>query len=227
MIIRYLTLGAAWNPLVIILTGIPAVALMWAVLRSLKHLSFIHIFLLGPFLAFVIKMVHWELYQLVTQATVSWLNSSFDVKLYVNKIYEWSLFYYTWIIGYYAIVNLQDEEVSETLQQDHIWIEQNGASQKIYPSEIEWIEAARDYVRLHMQSERTYFIRQTMTKLEQTLNPKIFQRVHRSAIINLSQINKVSHKGGIFQIQLNSGANVRVGRAYKKTTNSKLNDFVK
>ena len=98
-------------------------------------------------------------------------------------------------------------------------------SQKIALNNIEWIEAARDYVTLHMQGGQTHFIRNTMANFEKRLDPDLFQRVHRSAIVNVSQINKVSQKEGIFKLFLNSGAQIRVGRVYKARTILRLKEI--
>lgn len=115
---------------------------------------------------------------------------------------------------------------SSTGQRDNeakfYWMKDNRFSRKICLSDIEWIEAARDYVSLHMQSGKTYFTRSTMTNFESLLDKDIFLRVHRSSIINLTQVTKVSHKDGIFKLYLRSGGHTRVGRAYKSNTVLKL-----
>jgi len=107
----------------------------------------------------------------------------------------------------------------------YFWMKDNGVSQKIRLSDIEWIEAARDYVSLHMQSGRTHFIRNTMTGFETLLDGSLFTRVHRSAIVNLSQITKISHKSGIFRLFMRSGAEIRVGRAYRNQTDLRLKEL--
>lgn len=112
-----------------------------------------------------------------------------------------------------------------TIDLQYFWTKGNCVSQKITLNDIEWIEAARDYVTLHMQGGQTHFIRNTMTSFEKLLDKTLFQRVHRSAIVNVSQINKVSHKDGIFQIFLISGAKIRVGRVYKAETSLRLKEI--
>lgn len=107
----------------------------------------------------------------------------------------------------------------------YFWTKDNGVSQKICLNDIEWIEAARDYVSLHMKNGRMHFVRHTMNSFEKRLDPKLFQRVHRSAIVNLSLITKISHKDGIFRLIMRSNANIRVGRAYKTQTDFRLKEL--
>ena len=104
----------------------------------------------------------------------------------------------------------------------YFWTKDNGVSHKICLNDIEWIEAARDYVSLHMKNGRMHFVRHTMASFEKLLDPQLFQRVHRSAIVNLSQITKISHKDGIFRLVMHSAASIRVGRAYKAKTDLRL-----
>lgn len=52
---------------------------------------------------------------------------------------------------------------------------------------IDWIEAARDHVRLHVDRE-TFVIRQTLTGILETLDPRRFVRIHRSAVVNVDRI---------------------------------------
>jgi two-component system, LytTR family, response regulator len=56
--------------------------------------------------------------------------------------------------------------------------------------EIDWIEAASNYVQLHV-GERTYTHRETMTGLEARLDPAQFLRVHRSIIVRIDRIREL------------------------------------
>lgn len=118
-----------------------------------------------------------------------------------------------------------DSSQAKTPEPQYFWTKGNGVSQKIALHNIEWIEAARDYVTLHMQGGQTHFIRNTMANFEKRLDQSLFQRVHRSAIVNVSQISKVSHKDGVFKLFLNSGAQIRVGRVYKSKVSLRLKEI--
>jgi len=81
--------------------------------------------------------------------------------------------------------------------------------------DIDWVDAAGDYMCVHAQG-KTYVMRITMKDLEQLLDPSVFQRIHRSTLINLSRIVKlISHINGEFFVTLESGARLKMSRSYK------------
>lgn len=82
-------------------------------------------------------------------------------------------------------------------------------------SEIEWVDAAGDYVCLHAQGE-THIKRSTLKELLDELDSSIFKRVHRSTIVNLNFIEKViPHTKGEFFLQLSEFEKIKVSRNYK------------
>ncbi len=81
--------------------------------------------------------------------------------------------------------------------------------------DISWIDAAGDYMCVHADGE-THIMRTTMKELESKLNPSIFQRVHRSTIVNIERIEKVSsHMNGEYYLTLNCGSTLKMSRSYK------------
>lgn len=56
--------------------------------------------------------------------------------------------------------------------------------------EIDWVEAAGNYVRLHVRGE-SHVLRQSMKNMEARLDPSIFVRIHRSAIVNVDRIREL------------------------------------
>ena len=56
--------------------------------------------------------------------------------------------------------------------------------------EIDWVEAAGNYVRLHASSE-SHLLRESMKNMEAKLDPKTFVRIHRSAIVNIDRIKEL------------------------------------
>lgn len=82
-------------------------------------------------------------------------------------------------------------------------------------SDIEWVDAAGDYVCLHSQGE-THIKRSTLKELLDELDDSIFKRVHRSTIVNLNFIEKViPHTKGEFFLQLSEFEKIKVSRNYK------------
>ena len=80
---------------------------------------------------------------------------------------------------------------------------------------IERIEAAGDY-RCIYTGDNSLILRETMKDLERRLDPRVFQRVHRSKIVNLDQVRQVKpHTNGECFLVLESGAEVKVSRSYR------------
>jgi two-component system LytT family response regulator len=80
---------------------------------------------------------------------------------------------------------------------------------------IERIDAAGDYMCIQT-GDNTLILRETMKDLEKRLDPRRFQRVHRSTIVNLDLVRQVKpHTNGECFLVLNSGAQVKVSRSYR------------
>ncbi len=80
---------------------------------------------------------------------------------------------------------------------------------------IEHIEAAGDYMCIYT-GDNSLILRETMKDLERRLDPRKFQRVHRSTIVNLDQVRQVKpHTNGECFLVLDSGAEVKVSRSYR------------
>jgi two-component system LytT family response regulator len=81
--------------------------------------------------------------------------------------------------------------------------------------EIDWIEAAGNYVRLHAGKEE-YLYRETMTKLEEQLNPERFARIHRSTIVNIERIKELQPWfRGDYVILLRDNSKLILSRTYR------------
>ena len=64
--------------------------------------------------------------------------------------------------------------------------------------------------------DNSLVLRETMKDLERRLDPRTFQRVHRSTIVNLDQVRQVKpHTNGECFLILESGAQVKVSRSYR------------
>jgi two-component system, LytTR family, response regulator len=80
---------------------------------------------------------------------------------------------------------------------------------------IERIDAAGDYMCIYT-ADNSLILRETMKDLEKRLDPRFFQRVHRSTIVNLGLVKQVKpHTNGECFLVLDSGAQVKVSRSYR------------
>lgn len=81
--------------------------------------------------------------------------------------------------------------------------------------DIAWVEAAGDYMCVHANGQ-VHVLRSTMKELERKLNPTLFQRVHRSTIVNVSMIDKVTkHINGEYHLILNNKSSLKMSRSYR------------
>jgi two-component system LytT family response regulator len=82
-------------------------------------------------------------------------------------------------------------------------------------SEICWIGAEENYVRICTQNE-THLLRETMAHLEEKLDPSTFLRVHRSSIVNLQYVKEVRPEvDGEYGVFLNNGQKISMSRSYR------------
>lgn len=80
---------------------------------------------------------------------------------------------------------------------------------------IDWIDAAGDYMCLHADGQ-THVLRATMKELEEMLDPRVFQRVHRSTIVNLARVRSLRpHLNGECFLKLQSGQEVKLSRSFR------------
>ncbi len=80
---------------------------------------------------------------------------------------------------------------------------------------IDWVDAAGDYMCVHAAGQ-THVLRATMKELEEMLDPQVFQRVHRSTIVNLARVRSLRpHLNGECFLKLESGQEVKLSRSFR------------
>ena len=94
-------------------------------------------------------------------------------------------------------------------------IKDRGQIFRVDVDSIERIEAAGDYMCIYI-ANNSFILRETMKDLERRLDPRVFQRVHRSWIVNLDLVRQVKpHTNGECFLVLDSGVEVKVSRSYR------------
>lgn len=82
-------------------------------------------------------------------------------------------------------------------------------------ADVDWIEADRNYVRLHVGTT-THTIRDRISRLEEVLDPRVFARIHRSTIVNLNRIQEMQPWfSGDYVVLLQNGTRLRLSRHYR------------
>lgn len=105
---------------------------------------------------------------------------------------------------------------------DRLAIKSAGQVDFVALSEIDWIEAADYYAAIHIGA-RTHLLRRSLSDLEQDLDPALFCRIHRSAIVNLGRVRGLrSNEDGDYTVLLSNQATLRLSRKYRKQLQSRL-----
>ena len=109
----------------------------------------------------------------------------------------------------------EDEAHAASRYEKLINIKDRGQIFRVDVDTIQYIEAAGDYMCIYTP-DNSLILRETMKDLEKRLDPRNFQRVHRSTIVNLSQVRQVKpHTNGECFLVLENGAQVKVSRSYR------------
>jgi two-component system LytT family response regulator len=96
-----------------------------------------------------------------------------------------------------------------------ILVKQDGRMFFVKTTEIDWIEADRNYVKLHV-GKTAHTIRERISHLEETLDPRLFARIHRSTIVNLNRVREMQQWfSGDYVVILEDGTRLRLSRHYR------------
>lgn len=103
------------------------------------------------------------------------------------------------------------------------WVRRNGNGMvRVAVDDVNYVTAEVDYVRLHL-AEQSYLARETLTRLEQRLDPAQFLRIHRSSIVRISAIREIKRSPlGVVEVHVAGGGRLRVGRAYNRALRGAL-----
>ena len=123
-----------------------------------------------------------------------------------------------------AVVEKVGGNEGNTKNSDRMVIRSSGRVIFIKTAEIDWIEAAGDYVTLH-SGKKSWLIRETISQMETKLQPKGFSRIHRSAIVNNERIAEMRPlDNGEYRVLLRDGTELRLSRNYRQQLQSLLGD---
>ena len=111
---------------------------------------------------------------------------------------------------------IEAQPVRKSEYLDRIPVESRGQIRVVPVSLIDYITASGPYAELHV-GERTFAIREKMQTLEEKLDPAVFFRIHRSAIVKLERIDTLLHAaGGDYAVRLKDGTELSVSRSRRE-----------
>ena len=96
-----------------------------------------------------------------------------------------------------------------------ILVKHDGRMFFVKVGDIDWIEADRNYVRLHV-GKVSHTVRERISHLEESLDPRLFARIHRSTIVNLNRVREMQQWfSGDYVVILDNGERLRLSRHYR------------
>jgi two-component system LytT family response regulator len=99
---------------------------------------------------------------------------------------------------------------------DRLPIKVNGRIIVIRLADVDWIEADRDYVSVHMEGGKIWLMRETIAAVELRLALSGFVRIHRSAIVNAERVKELRPLDkGEYIVVLNDGTELKLSRNYR------------
>lgn len=105
---------------------------------------------------------------------------------------------------------------------DRLVVKSGGRVFFLRTDEIDWIEAAGNYVRLHVGAT-SHLLRETMNSIEARLDPEKFFRIHRSRIVNMERIQEMQPwLNGEYAVVLRNGTRVTLSRGYREKLQERL-----
>jgi len=114
-------------------------------------------------------------------------------------------------------VNDSEEDLPEGMKRK-LLIRDSGVVKVIPFDDIDWVDAAGDYMCVHALGE-THIVRSTLRELLKKLDDKLFVRIHRSTVVNIARVVSISpvQKGGSL-LHLVEGQTLKVSRNYREST---------
>jgi len=110
---------------------------------------------------------------------------------------------------------LHDVRPKPTPSSDRLVIKSGGRVIFLKSEEIDWVEAAANYVRIHAGVDE-YLMRETMNAFEAKLDSRRFMRIHRSIIVNLEKIKELQPcNNGEYIVVLRTGKELSLSRSFR------------
>ncbi|MEA2342145.1 MAG: two-component system, LytTR family, response regulator, partial [Thermoanaerobaculia bacterium] len=105
---------------------------------------------------------------------------------------------------------------------ERISVESRGQVRVVPVDKVDYITADGPYAELHV-GDRVFAIRERMQTLDERLDPAIFFRIHRSAIVRLDRIDTLlRHPGGDYGVRLKNGTELSLSRGRREELEEKL-----
>ncbi len=209
---RYATITAAtWRRSLLAHAG-------FSVVFSLTHVVLMYWARIGVYGAYGIRY-HWDSWPL--QFFYEYLKDFRTYMLILVLIYLYR-FIIRRLQGEAGFLSEGRDDSEQEPVHDRFLVKKLGREFLVRLDDIDWVESSGNYVNLHVGS-KVYPLRGTMTGINDRLSSHGFQRVHRSAIVNLDRVAEiVAFDTGDGEARLTSAATVPVSRRFRKELRERL-----
>lgn len=117
---------------------------------------------------------------------------------------------------------VRDLQPATAAKQDRLVVKSGGRLFFLRTDEIDWIEAAGNYVRVHVGKD-AHLLRETMNAIEGRLDQKTFLRIHRSRIVNMERVKELHPWfNGDYAVILRDGTKLMLSRGYRDRLQERL-----
>lgn len=114
----------------------------------------------------------------------------------------------------------------DSARRSRLMIKSSGRIHFVRMADIDWCEAAGNYVRVHVGPQE-HLVRETMAHLVAQLDAQQFVRIHRSTIVNVDRIQEMqSSFNGEYVVQLRTGTRLTLSRGYRDTIQARLGKLI-
>lgn len=119
------------------------------------------------------------------------------------------------LAGVLGEVAARENNKEATNGSNRIVVRSGGRVVFVKPAELDWVEAAGDYVMLHV-GKKSWLLRESVTAMANKLEPSGFMRIHRSTIVNLERIAEMrALDNGEYRVFLRDGTALKLSRNYR------------
>ena len=117
------------------------------------------------------------------------------------------------VVNRYEVSFVFGRALNRFVDEDAVWVPENGGFRRIDNKLIDKVSAEGDYVRIHSQ-DQSWLLHETMKSVARRLPATDFIRVHRSTIVRFPFISRVVREGGHWMVHLLDGSKTPVARSH-------------
>lgn len=112
------------------------------------------------------------------------------------------------------LISLLSDLKEEKQYPDRLVLKTSGRIYFVKTDDIDWIEAAGNYIKIHV-GKKSHMLRETMSSIENRLDPDKFLRIHRSRLVNIDRIKELNPLfSGDYLVTLSDNTELNLSRKY-------------